>query len=303
LSGRIRAASASAGSLRQSALFLDEFERFQELHSASPAAPAVADPVAAGVLNIDEVSFSYPGTEPLVLDNVSLQIAPGEIVALVGESGSGKTTLAHLVAGLYWPTDGSISYGTQDIRDIGRARWWRSVATVFQDFSRYELSARENIAMSDRTRADDLEAVRSAAQRANIADELGALAAGYDTMLSRSYEGGVDLSVGQWQRVAVARAFFRDAPLLILDEPAAALDARAEQVLHERVEELCQDRSALIISHRFSTVRLADRICVMSQGRIVESGTHPELMDLGGQYAELFNLQARGYQMGSGPAR
>ncbi len=300
LAQRLRAAAATSGSLRQSAFHLHDFERFHRMRTERPAAGEdTALPRAE--LMVDHVSFRYPGTEPLVLDDVSLRIGPGEIVALVGLSGGGKTTLAHLVAGLYRPTAGAITYGGVDIATIPRAVYWHSLAAVFQDFVRYELSARENIAMSDHTRLDDLDAVRTSARRAGIDDALERLPDGYETMMSRAYEGGADLSVGQWQRVAVARAFFREAPLLILDEPAAALDAVAEQRLYERLVELVQSRSVLLVSHRFSTVRLADRICVVEAGRILEQGTHAELIALDGRYAELFNLQASGYDVGTTP--
>lgn len=296
LTSRLRSAASASGSMRQSSFFLDEFERFRALGGEDPTPPPVASSTAArGRLIVDHVSFRYPGTETLVLDDVSLELGPGEIVALVGVSGGGKTTLAHLVAGLYHPTAGSITLDEVDIASIPRSEYWRSIAAVFQDFVRYELTARENIAMSDYLRIDDMPGVTAAARRAGIDHALEKLPSGYETMMSRSYDGGADLSVGQWQRLAVARAFFREAPLLILDEPAAALDAVAEKRLYERLVELCESRSVLLISHRFSTVRLADRIFVVEGGRIVEQGSHNELMEMGGRYAELFNLQASSY--------
>ena len=295
LASRVRTASSSAGSLRQAALFLDDFARFQSLRqdrSEEPHPPAL---VPMSVLRVENVSFRYPGTERPVLDDVSIKICRGEIVAMVGVSGSGKTTLAHLVAGLYKPTEGRITWDGQDVSSLPRRSYWRSLAVVYQDFARYELTARENITLSDHTRLTDLAAAEEAAQRAGIASAIEHLPAGYESMLSRAYDGGADLSAGQWQRMAVARAFFRDASLLILDEPAAALDPIAEQQLYERVEELCSSRSVLLISHRFSTVRLADRIYVMQEGRIVEHGTHSELLELDGHYAQLFRAQAAGY--------
>jgi ATP-binding cassette subfamily B protein len=291
---RIRTATNTTGSMRGSALFLADFNRFRELKGgeAPPLAPA---PLPPATLAVEDVSFRYPGTDPVVLEEISLTIEPGEIVALVGVSGSGKTTLSNLVVGLYEPTSGRITYGGADINDLDAATYRRSVAVVFQDYERYEMSALENIAISDEHRIDDREAASASAKRAGIDHVIEDLPKSYDTMLSRSYEEGVDLSVGEWQRIAIARAFFRNAPLLILDEPAAALDALAEQELFDRLKELVSNRSVLMISHRFSTVRLADRILVMADGRIAEEGRHDELLALNGRYAELFSIQAKGY--------
>jgi len=300
LTGRLRLAASASGSLRQSTFFLDEFARFRQLRPDDHDDPPATDPLPRGPLVVDGVSFRYPGTDTVVLDDVSLEIAPGEIVALVGVSGSGKTTLAHLVTGLYRPTTGTITFDGVDITTIPRNVYWRSLAVVFQDFVRYELTGRENISLGDHQRPDDIDGVAAAARRAGIDHAIEALPAGYETMMSRAYDDGADLSVGQWQRVAVARAFFREAPLLVLDEPAAALDAVAEQRLYERMVELCETRSVLLISHRFSTVRMAHRICVVESGRIIEQGSHRQLMALNGRYAELFNLQASGFRDESG---
>ena len=294
LAVRIRSVTTATGGLRSAALFLDDFDLFRSMRGEEVHEPA-QHALTPQVLRVEHVSFTYPGTDAVVLDDVSLEVQPGEIVALVGESGSGKTTLASLVAGLYRPTSGRITYGGVDIEELDRAEYRRSLAVVFQDFVRYAMSGRENITMSDLTRLDDAVGAAEAARKAGIADAIERLPVGYETMMSRDYEGGAELSVGQWQRMAVARAFFRDAPILVLDEPAAALDALAEQALFDRLTELVAGRSVLMISHRFSTVRLADRIVVMRHGRITESGTHDELMRLGGAYSELFTVQAKGY--------
>lgn len=294
LAVRIRTATNAAGGLRSSALFLDDFDAFRDMKGEADIMLA-SSALPAGILEVKDLTFRYPDTKPLVLRDISFNIAPGEVVALVGASGSGKTTLANVVAGLYRPTSGSVRYGGQDIEELDMNEYRRSLAVVFQDYERYEMSAIDNITVGDDHRADDRQGARTAARHAGIDGAISALGHGYDTMLSRSYEEGAELSVGQWQRIAIARAFFRDAPLLILDEPAAALDALAEQDLVEHLGSLMSDRSVLMISHRFSTVRLADRILVMADGRIVEHGTHAELISLGGRYAELFHLQAKGY--------
>lgn len=294
LSVRIRSVTQATGGLRSAALFLNDFETFRQRRGHEPMNRS-ATPMEPHELRVENVTFRYPGTDRLVLDDVSLEIRPGEIVAMVGVSGSGKTTLASLVAGLYRPTAGRITYDGVDIADIGPAEYRRSLAVVFQDYVRYAMTGRENITMSDVDRREDAGAAEEAARRAGIADALERLPEGYETLLSRAYVGGAELSVGQWQRVAVARAFFRDAPILVLDEPAAALDAIAEQQLFEHLQELVAGRSVLMISHRFSTARLAHRIVVMSEGQIVETGTHDELVAHGGTYAELFAIQAKGY--------
>jgi ATP-binding cassette subfamily B protein len=294
LAVRARVAANASGSVRGSALYLRDFERLQAMRG--PGAPPLApSPLAPEPLSVEHVSFRYPATEPLVLHDVSLTLTPGEIVALVGVSGSGKTTLANLVAGLYRPTAGRITYGGVDIGDVDPSAYRRSLGVVFQDFERYELTAHENIAISDERRLDDRVAAAAAAKRAGIAEHIAALPQGFETMLSRGYEGGADLSVGQWQRIALARAFFRDAPVLVLDEPAASLDPLAEQALVEHLRVLAAGRAVLMISHRFSTVRMADRIAVIADGHIVEAGTHAELLAQGGRYADLFMVQAKGY--------
>lgn len=238
----------------------------------------------------------YPGSSRVALRGVTLHIEPGEVVALVGANGSGKTTLAKLLAGLYLPASGAITWDGTDTRDVDRRELLSRTAIVFQDFIRYNLSAADNIALGRHERAGDTEAIVGAAVQAGADADISALPEGYQTLLGPAFIDGTDLSLGQWQRLAIARTFFRDAPLVILDEPTAALDARAEHELFGKIGELFDGRSVLLISHRFSTVRSADRIYVLRDGSVVESGTHAQLMDLGGTYAELFTLQASPYQ-------
>jgi len=244
---------------------------------------------------VENVTFTYPDADRPALSDVSLEIGAGEVVALVGENGSGKTTLAKLVAGLYSPEQGHVHWDGRDVGELDPEDVRRRVAVIFQDFARYLLPARENVGLGRHERVEDLDAIVHAAERAGAHGFLSGLPEGYETMLGREFAGGWDLSIGQWQRVALARAFFRDAPFVILDEPTAALDARAEADLFARLRELLEDRSVLLISHRFSSVRTANRIYVLDQGRVVEHGTHQELMALHGLYAELFTLQARQY--------
>jgi ATP-binding cassette subfamily B protein len=227
---------------------------------------------------------------------VSLRIEPGEVVALVGANGSGKTTLAKLLGALYVPDRGRVLLHGAETATADRAALRRDVAVIFQDFLRYALPARDNIALGRHERYDDEAAIRAAAERAGADGDIEALAHAYDTQLGTVFFGGVDLSLGQWQKIALARVFFRDAPFVILDEPTAALDARAEHDLFARIRELFDNRSVLLISHRFSTVREADRIHVLDGGAVVEAGPHDELMARGGLYAELFSLQASAYR-------
>ena len=283
----------SAASLYESVVFVRDYSTFLQLRpEQSDGTPA---PRAFERLRVEDVSFTYPDTARPALDGVSLEIGAGEVVALVGENGSGKTTLAKIVAGLYRPQGGRVLWDDVDVANVDRDELRASIAVIFQDFERYLLPARENVGMGRHERIDDVADVIAAATRADADEFLSRLPEGYDTMLGREFSGGYDLSIGQWQRVALARAFFRDAPFVILDEPTAALDARAESRLFERLRELLEGRSVLLISHRFSSVRSADRIYVLDGGRVVEEGTHDELMAAGGRYAELFTLQARAY--------
>jgi ATP-binding cassette, subfamily B, bacterial len=299
LGQRLAFAGQSAGMLQESAMFIDDFLAFTEQAprvEAHQARPPRQGPDPPGPIEAHGVTFSYPGSQRVALRGVSLRIEPGEVVALVGANGSGKTTLAKLLAGLYLPTEGRVCWDGRDTRDVDRRELLGHTAVVFQDFMQYALSAGDNIALGRHERAGDRAAVVQAAERAGADKDIAGLPEGYETLLGPAFIDGTDLSAGQWQRVALARTFFRDAPLVILDEPTAALDARAEHELFARIGELFADRSVLLISHRFSTVRSADRIYVLNEGCLVESGTHQELIAAGGTYAELFSLQASPYQ-------
>jgi ATP-binding cassette subfamily B protein len=297
LGQRVAVAASNTGALSESALFFDDY--LSLVASVPPGepgpAPTGAEPKPPVRVRVEDVEFSYAGGRAAALRGVSLEIAPGEVVALVGENGSGKTTLAKLLAGLYSPGAGRVTLDGEDATGhLDELR--RNVAVIFQDFMRYSLPVRENIGLGRHERLPDDEGVRRAAGVAGAHAAIERLPDGYNTMLGPAFAGGTDLSLGQWQRMALARALFREAPFVILDEPTAALDAQAEHDLFAGIRMLLAGRSVLLISHRFSSVREADRIHVMHEGVIVESGTHDELVVLGGRYARMFELQAAPYR-------
>jgi ATP-binding cassette, subfamily B, bacterial len=296
LASQLRNLNFSATSLYEATLFIRDYSSFLTLEPGVEAARGTwPAPKGFERLSVEDVSFTYPESSRPAVDGVSLEIRKDEIVALVGENGSGKTTLAKMLAGLYRPETGRIRWDDLDLANVDANELRRSVAVIFQDFERYLLPARENVGLGRKERIQDFDAILDAARRADADEFLSTLPEGYETMLGREFSGGYDLSIGEWQRVALARAFFRDAPFVILDEPTASLDARAESRLFERMHELLEGRSVVLISHRFSSVRSADRIYVMHEGRIVEEGSHDALMAEEGLYAELFTLQARAY--------
>jgi ATP-binding cassette subfamily B protein len=285
-------------SLYENNLFLADFDRFLALQPTivdPPRPRPFPSPVTKG-LEFRGVTFRYPGTERDVLKNVSFTIRSGEHVALVGENGSGKTTLVKLLCRLYDPDTGAILVDDVDLREMRVDDLRDHFSVVFQDYAKFYLTARENIWLGNVALPHDAPAITAAARRTGADAVIQALPFGYDTTLGRQFENGVDLSIGQWQKLALSRAFLRQTPFIVLDEPSAALDPRAEAEVFDHFHELTRGRTAIFISHRLSTVRRADRILVIVDGQIAEAGEHEELLKRAGVYAELFETQARHYR-------
>jgi ATP-binding cassette subfamily B protein len=297
-SSNIQQIFSTLSGVADQALFLTDLLAFFDMQPtirSKPNALPAPRPIQRG-FEFRNVSFAYPGSERRILKNLDFTLHPGERVALIGENGQGKTTIVKLITRLYDPTEGQILLDGIDLREYSLEDLYREIGVIFQDFMRYEMTARENVAVGRIEEIDNMDEIIRASHK-SLADEVVAkLPGGYDQMLGRRFEKGVDLSGGEWQKLALARAYLRDAQLLILDEPTAALDARSEYEVFERFAELTGGKMALFISHRFSTVRMADRIVVLSEGQIVEDGTHERLMALGGQYAGMFELQAASYR-------
>jgi len=284
--------------LYESNLFLDNLMTYLKLEPllVSPVNSLTAPaPIRHGI-EFRNVSFCYPGSDVFVLRDINLHIRPGERIALVGLNGAGKTTLIKLLTRLYDPTEGQVLLDGVDLRDYDLASLHQRFGVIFQDFVRYQFTVSENIGFGQVDALDDFDRIRDAAERGGASSVIADMPQGYDTMLGRRWEKGQELSGGQWQKIALARAFMRKAEVLVLDEPTSALDAEAEYEVFRRFGELIEDRIAVLISHRFSTVRMADRIVVLSAGKIIELGSHAELIQLDGAYARLFNLQAEGYR-------
>jgi ATP-binding cassette, subfamily B, bacterial len=305
LAGAIQQASlniqqvfSTLAGIADQALFLTDLLAFFDMRPtirSKPNALPAPRPIRRGFEFVD-VSFRYPDTARLVLNGLNFHLHPGERVALIGENGEGKTTIVKLMTRLYDPTAGQILLDGIDLREYDLEDLYREIGVIFQDFMRYEMTARENIASGQIEELANIPLIQQASRK-SLADEvIERLPRRYEQMLGRRFESGVDLSGGEWQKVALARAYLRDAQLLILDEPTASLDARSEFEVFRRFAELTAGKMALFISHRFSTVRMADRIVVLEKGRIAEEGTHEQLSMLGGRYAEMFELQAASYR-------
>ncbi|MCP4693417.1 MAG: ABC transporter ATP-binding protein [Desulfobacterales bacterium] len=285
-------------SLYENNLFLSNLFEFLELKPrvASPRRPEpVPRPMKRGV-SLENVRFRYPDNKRTVLENISLTIRPGEHIALVGENGSGKTTLLKLLCRLYDPDEGRVRMDGVDLRRFDLPALRREISVIFQDYVQYHLTARENIRPGGDDPPPDHRRIVSAARLSGADDFIRDLPRGYENILGKRFKGGAELSVGQWQKVALARAFLRDAQIIALDEPTSSLDARAEFEVFRRFRKLAEGKTAILISHRFSTVKNADRVYVLEKGRIVESGSHEELVRLGGRYASLYEIQARNYR-------
>ena len=298
LRGLVEGLLLGASQLSGQAQYLDDLFSFFEVRPRirSPERPALLrTPLREGFV-FEDVGYRYPGQERWAVRHLSLTIGAGEVVALVGENGAGKTTIVKLLARLYDPTEGRILLEGRDLRDYDLDELRSRIGVIFQDFVRFDFTAGDNIAVGRIAAREDAERIGGAASRALADAVVARLPAGYGQRLGRRFEDGVDLSGGEWQKVAIARAYMRDAEILILDEPTAALDARAEAEVFDRFGDLAAGRTAILISHRFSTVRRADRIVVLADGKVLEAGSHPDLLAAGGRYAELFELQAAGYR-------
>ena len=297
-SGNIQQIFSSLSSIADQALFLTDLLAFFEMQPtirSKPHALPTPCPIVRG-FEFRNVSFRYPGTSRLVLNSLDFHLRAGERVALIGKNGEGKTTLVKLMTRLYDPVEGQVLLDGVDLREYKLEDLYREIGVIFQDFMRYEMTARENIAVGRIDEINNLPLLKTAADKSMADEVIERLPRDYEQMLGRRFENGVDLSGGEWQKIALARAYLRDAQVLILDEPTAALDARSEFEVFQRFAELTAGKSALFISHRFSTVRMADRIVVLENGKIAEDGNHEELLNLGGRYAEMFEMQAASYR-------
>lgn len=297
-SSNLQQTFSTLSTIADQALFLTDLIAFFEMRptvTSKPNALPAPRPILRG-FEFRNVSFRYPGASRLVLNGFNFHLRPGERVALIGENGEGKTTIVKLLTRLYDPLEGQILLDGIDLREYNVEDLYREIGVIFQDFMRYEMTARENIAVGLIDKVDNLPLVEQSARKSMADEVIEKLPSRYEQMLGRRFDGGVDLSGGEWQKLALARAYLRDAQVLVLDEPTSALDARSEYEVFQRFAELTAGKMALFISHRFSTVRMADRIVVLEKGRIAEEGDHDALTRQGGRYAEMFELQAANYR-------
>ncbi len=297
-SSNIQMIFSTFAGIADQALFLTDLLAFFAVRPtvcSAPGALPAPRPIQHG-FEFQNVSFSYPGATRRVLDNLNFRLEPDERIALIGENGQGKTTMVKLLTRLYDPSEGRIFLDNVDLRDYNLEDLCSQIAVIFQDFMRYDLTAAQNIAVGQIHDPENRLKIEAAARKSLAHQVVARLPRGYEQMLGRRFEGGTDLSGGEWQKMALARAYLRDAQLLVLDEPTASLDARSEHEVFQRFAELTHGKMALLISHRFSTVRMADRILVLEDGRIAEEGSHDQLISRGGRYSEMFELQAASYR-------
>jgi ATP-binding cassette, subfamily B, bacterial len=293
----VSAMLTAVGGMYEDNLYLSTLYEYLETDVALPSGTLTRGPDPSDGVRFEDVSFTYPGADAPALEHITLQLVPGTSLALVGENGSGKTTLIKLLTRLYTPTAGRILLDGLDLRDWDERVLRERVGVIFQDFARYQMLVGENVGAGDEQHFEDEGRWRTAAAKGRASDFIETLPAGYHTQLGKWFKDGRELSGGQWQKIALSRAFMRSrADVLVLDEPTAAMDAQAEAEVFEHFRQLARERITILISHRFSTVRMADQIVVLNDGHIVERGSHEELMQLNGRYAHLFTLQARGYR-------
>src|SRR5437762_2053457 len=293
----VSAMLAAVGGMYEDNLYLSTLYEYLETEVPEPSGTALRGPHPEDGVRFEDVSFTYPEAEEPALEHVTLHLTPGASLALVGENGSGKTTLIKLLTRLYSPSSGRIVLDGQDLRDWDQVSLRERIGVIFQDFARYQMLVGENVGAGDERFFEDEERWRAAAVKGRASEFIETLPSGYRTQLGKWFRDGRELSGGQWQKIALSRAFMRTrADILVLDEPTAAMDAQAEAEVFEHFRQLSRERITILISHRFSTVRMADQIAVLARGRIIERGSHEELMKLNGRYAQLFTLQARGYR-------